>query len=72
MRSEGAEEIVASFEPAYIDTHKKGLLKKKVEEGNLGFKTGKGFQEWTPEEVQKSRKRLQEYLLEVNKRLPRT
>jgi 3-hydroxybutyryl-CoA dehydrogenase len=48
------------------------LLRKKVEEGNLGFKSGRGFQQWPPEEVQKSRKRLQEYLLEVNKRLPRT
>lgn len=43
------------------------LLKKKVEEGDLGFKSGRGFQEWTPEEAQKSRKRLQEYLLEVTK-----
>ena len=43
------------------------LLKKKVEEGKLGFKSGQGFQEWTDEEAQKSRKRLQEYLLEVTK-----
>lgn len=43
------------------------LLKKKVEEGDLGFKSGRGFQEWTPEEAQRSRKRLQEYLLEVTK-----
>ena len=43
------------------------LLKKKVEDGDLGFKSGRGFQEWTPEEAQKSRKRLQEYLLEVTK-----
>lgn len=45
------------------------LLKNKVEEGNLGFKTGRGFQEWPPEEVQRSRRRLLEYLLEVNRRL---
>lgn len=44
------------------------LLKKKVEEGDLGFKSGRGFQEWTPEEAQRSRKRLQEYLLKVTKR----
>lgn len=44
------------------------LLKKKVEDGDLGFKSGRGFQEWTEEEAQKSRKRLQEYLLEVTKR----
>jgi 3-hydroxybutyryl-CoA dehydrogenase len=43
------------------------LLKKKVEEGDLGFKSGRGFQEWTEEEAQKSRNRLQEYLLEVTK-----
>lgn len=62
---------------SYILKHLEGspepspLLKKKVEQGNLGFKTGKGFQEWPAEEAQKSRRRLQEYLLEVNKRLPR-
>ncbi len=41
------------------------LLREKVEHGNLGFKTGRGFQDWTSEEAEKSRKRLQEYLLEV-------
>ena len=41
------------------------LLRNKVESGELGFKTGRGFQEWSPEEAQKSRKRLQEYLLRV-------
>ncbi|MDD5207668.1 MAG: 3-hydroxyacyl-CoA dehydrogenase NAD-binding domain-containing protein [Desulfobacterales bacterium] len=44
------------------------LLKKKVEQGELGFKSGKGFQEWPPEKAQESRKRLLEYLLDVNKR----
>jgi len=43
------------------------LLKKKVGEGDLGFKTGRGFQEWSPEEAQRSRARLQEYLLKVTK-----
>lgn len=42
-------------------------LKALVEKGNLGFKTGKGFQEWTPEEAQASYKRLQEYLMKVTK-----
>jgi len=43
------------------------LLKEKVRNGELGFKTGRGFQEWSPEEVERSRKRLQEHLLEVTK-----
>ena len=42
-------------------------LKALVEKGDLGFKTGKGFQEWTPEETQASYKRLQEYLMKVLK-----
>jgi 3-hydroxybutyryl-CoA dehydrogenase len=53
----------------YIEssTEPSPLLKKKVEDGDLGFKSGRGFQDWTPEEAQKSRKRLQEYLLKVTK-----
>ena len=43
------------------------LLKKKVEEGDLGFKSGRGYQEWPPEAAQRSRTRLQEYLLKVTK-----
>jgi len=43
------------------------LLKMKVEKGDLGFKTGRGFQEWSPEEAQRSRTRLKEYLLKVTK-----
>ena len=42
-------------------------LKSLVEKGDLGFKTGKGLQEWTPEEAQESYKRLQEYLMKVTK-----
>ena len=43
------------------------LLEKKLEDGDLGFKTGRGFREWTPEKIQHSRERLQKYLLEVLK-----
>lgn len=41
------------------------LLKEKVEKGELGFKTGKGFQEWTPEQIEKSNRELREYLIKV-------
>ena len=41
------------------------LLKKKVKDGELGFKTGYGFQKWSPEAIEKSRTRLQEYLFKV-------
>ena len=44
------------------------LLKKMVEEGNLGFKSGRGFQEWPSEKAEKSRKRLQKYLLGIIRR----
>lgn len=44
------------------------LLKEKVAKGELGFKTGKGYQTWSPEEADKSRKRLSEYLIEWTKR----
>lgn len=41
------------------------LLRTKVDTGELGFKSGKGFQEWTPEQVTNSRKQLTEYLIKV-------
>ena len=44
------------------------LLKKLAENGNLGFKSGRGFQEWSKEKAEKSRKKLQEYLLDVVER----
>lgn len=44
------------------------LLKEKVKRGELGFKTGKGFQTWSAEDVEKSRRNLLEYLIEWNKR----
>jgi len=43
------------------------LLREKVKKGDLGFKTGQGFQRWSVEEVQRSRKRLLEYLLKWTK-----
>ena len=44
------------------------LLKEKVKRGDLGFKTGKGFQNWSAEDIEKSRRNLLEYLIEWNKR----
>lgn len=44
------------------------LLKEKVARGELGFKTGKGYQTWTKEEADKSRQRLLEYLIEWTKK----
>ena len=41
------------------------ILKSKVENSELGFKSGKGFQEWTPEQIANSRKQLSEYLIKV-------
>lgn len=52
--------IDRSTEPAPI-------LKQKVERGELGFKTGRGFQEWSQESMQRSRKRLVEYLIKWNR-----
>ncbi len=43
------------------------LLKEKVARGELGFKTGRGFQDWSPEAMERVRKRLLEYLLRWTK-----
>ncbi len=43
------------------------FLRKLVEEGNMGFKSGQGFQEWPREKAEASRKRLQKYLLGIIK-----
>jgi 3-hydroxybutyryl-CoA dehydrogenase len=52
------------------DSHEPSkLLQKLVDKGDLGFKTGKGYQTWTPEEAQASSTRLKEYLIEVTKDL---
>ena len=40
------------------------LLEEKVKKGELGFKSGKGFQSWTPEQIKASRERLNNYLLD--------
>lgn len=40
-------------------------LVAKVEAGELGMKTGRGFRDWTPEEAQAVRDRLEQELLEA-------
>lgn len=52
------------------DSHEPSmLLQDLVAKGDLGFKTGKGYQTWTPEQIAASNKRLREYLIEANKNL---
>jgi 3-hydroxybutyryl-CoA dehydrogenase len=43
------------------------ILKEKVEKGELGFKTGKGFQEWTGEQISECRKQLLNHLVRWNR-----
>jgi 3-hydroxybutyryl-CoA dehydrogenase len=53
----------------YIDrsTGPAPVLKEKVEKGELGFKTGRGFQDWDQESMQRSRRQLLEYLIRWNR-----
>ncbi len=37
-------------------------LRQKVEQGQLGFKSGEGFQTWTPERMDETRTRLLQHL----------
>ncbi|MGO0059825.1 3-hydroxyacyl-CoA dehydrogenase family protein [Brevibacillus fluminis] len=39
------------------------LLVEKVESGELGFKAGKGFFDWTPDQAEQSRQRLIQHLI---------
>jgi 3-hydroxybutyryl-CoA dehydrogenase len=41
------------------------LLQERVQKGELGFKTGQGFQTWSPQDIEASRKRLIGYLIDV-------
>ncbi|MCI5686997.1 3-hydroxyacyl-CoA dehydrogenase NAD-binding domain-containing protein [Anaerovoracaceae bacterium 42-11] len=47
------------------------LLKEKLAEGKLGFKSGEGFMKWSKEEIEKSQKDLIEGLIKVARALDR-
>jgi 3-hydroxybutyryl-CoA dehydrogenase len=53
----------------YIESSPKPspILREKVERGDLGFKTGQGFQKWSAEEADRARRNLVEYLLDWTK-----
>lgn len=56
--------------PHLEDSHEASkLLRDLVEKGDLGFKTGKGYQTWTQEQIDASNRRLREYLIDVTKDL---
>jgi len=42
------------------------LLQEMLGRGELGMKSGKGWQEWTPEQIEQVRNGLSEYLIEYN------
>lgn len=45
------------------------LLKEKVQKGELGFKSGKGFYDnWTPEAMKRTRENLLKYLIDYSQR----
>lgn len=48
------------------DTHTPSpIIKQHLDEGKAGFSTGEGFQKWTPEQIEKSKKDLNEYLIKM-------
>ena len=52
--------------PHLADNHEPSpILKDMLDKGELGFKTGKGFLEYTPEEVANSNSALNEYLIKM-------
>ncbi len=47
------------------------LLKQKMDEGKLGFKSGEGFMKWSKEDIEQSQKNLLEGLIKVARALDR-
>lgn len=57
----------------YIEnsTEPSAMLKRLLDEGKNGFKTGEGFEKWAPEQIQQSQKNLIEGLIKVERTLGR-
>jgi len=57
------------------ETHADPLLTQKVQEGNLGAKTGRGFYDWTVRDMSAAKARRDEFLIrflrDSSKRLKR-
>jgi 3-hydroxybutyryl-CoA dehydrogenase len=49
--------LADNHEPSY-------LLREMLDNGNIGMKSGKGWQEWTPEQIERLNADLREYLIE--------
>lgn len=49
--------LADNHEPSY-------LIKEMLDRGDLGMKTGKGWQEWSPERIEKLTTELREYLVD--------
>lgn len=55
------------FEHLYSGTAPSSTLVSLVEQGKQGFKSGEGFQTWTPEQAQASKQQLFKYLIDQTK-----
>jgi len=52
---------------ALADNHEPShLLREMLDRGDLGMKSGKGWQEWTPEQIDSINTGLREYLIDYN------
>lgn len=67
----GWDIVLAAFPDVLADmdfsTDVLELVKEKVERGELGAKTGKGFYEWTPESAEAARQKMARAFIEIEK-----